>query len=75
VVGNGVTVSGRSPDGLAEAIERGSLDANGAAAGWMLGVQWHPEETAAIDPLQQRLFDTVAAMANARGQAIEEMPR
>jgi putative glutamine amidotransferase len=25
---------------------------------WVLGVQWHPEDTAATDPTQQRLFDT-----------------
>jgi len=34
-VGDGLIVSGRARDGVAEAIER--------ADGWTLGVQWHPE--------------------------------
>ena len=25
---------------------------------WIVGAQWHPEDTAADDPAQQRLFDT-----------------
>jgi putative glutamine amidotransferase len=58
VVGGGVSISGRSRDGLAEAIERDSSD-----GGWMLGVQWHPEETAATDPAQQALFDTFVGLA------------
>ena len=29
----------------------------------MLGVQWHPEETAAEDPAQQRLFDALVHIA------------
>jgi putative glutamine amidotransferase len=67
-VGEGVDVSGRSPDGLVEAIERGILDMNAPDAGWMLGVQWHPEETAAEDPAQQRLFDALSLLARWRGQ-------
>ena len=33
----------------------------------MLGVQWHPEETAASDPAQQSLFDAVTLLARLRG--------
>jgi GrpB-like predicted nucleotidyltransferase (UPF0157 family) len=33
----------------------------------MLGVQWHPEETAGADPVQQSLFDALAQLARARG--------
>jgi GrpB-like predicted nucleotidyltransferase (UPF0157 family) len=33
----------------------------------MLGVQWHPEETAASDPAQQALFDGLALLAKWRG--------
>ena len=29
----------------------------------MVGVQWHPEDTAADDPDQQRLFDAFVAAA------------
>jgi putative glutamine amidotransferase len=66
-VGPGVTVSGRSPDGLVEAIERGKFDMNAADGGWMLGVQWHPEETAAGDAAQQSLFDALSQLARIRG--------
>jgi putative glutamine amidotransferase len=28
------------------------------AEGWVVAVQWHPEATAADDPIQQRLFES-----------------
>jgi putative glutamine amidotransferase len=31
------------------------------ADGWVVSVQWHPEVTAADDPIQQRLFDAFVA--------------
>lgn len=49
-VGDGLMATGRSADGLVEAIER-------EGDGWIVGVQWHPEDTAALDPAQQGLFD------------------
>ena len=30
---------------------------------WVVGVQWHPEDTAAADPVQQALFDAFVAAA------------
>jgi putative glutamine amidotransferase len=30
---------------------------------WVVGVQWHPEDTAADDPAQQGLFDAFVAAA------------
>jgi len=57
-LGPGVSASGWSDDGVVEAIERGP--------GWMLGVQWHPEETAGSDHAQQRLFDALIDRAKAR---------
>ena len=60
-VGTGLTVAGRSSDGLVEAIERDVTE-----AGWVVGVQWHPEETAATDPSQQALFDTLVRLAGDR---------
>lgn len=60
-VGAGFTVAGRSSDGLVEAIERDMTE-----AGWVVGVQWHPEETAASDPVQQALFDTLVRLAGDR---------
>ena len=50
-LGGGLSASGWADDGLVEAIER--------EGGWMLGVQWHPEDTAADDRAQQRLFDAL----------------
>jgi putative glutamine amidotransferase len=71
-VGAGLVVSGRSPDGLVEAIEVPVPDMNTTGVSeaeitWMLGVQWHPEETAATDPAQQSLFDAVTLLARHRG--------
>ena len=52
VLGAGLTLVAEADDGLAEAIE---ID----AAGWAVGVQWHPEDTAGTDPQQQALFDAL----------------
>lgn len=48
-VGERLTASGWSEDGLVEALE--------TEHGWIVGVQWHPEDTAERDPAQQGLFD------------------
>jgi putative glutamine amidotransferase len=53
-VAGGLVVTGRSPDGVAEALEM-------SRAGWLLAVQWHPERTAATDPRQQAIFNAFAA--------------
>jgi putative glutamine amidotransferase len=54
-VGDGLTPVGWSEDGLVEALEREDT--------WMIGVQWHPEDTAHEDPAQQSLFDSLADRA------------
>jgi putative glutamine amidotransferase len=56
-VGDGLRVVARAGDGIVEALE---LD---DPRGWLLAVQWHPEDTAATDPANQRLFDAVVAEA------------
>jgi putative glutamine amidotransferase len=66
-VGEGLAVTGRSQDGLVEAIERIVPDQQDERSAWMLGVQWHPEETASHDPVQQSLFDALALLARLRG--------
>lgn len=66
-IGDGLVVTGRSGDGLVEAIERAVPDPQDPTAPWMLGVQWHPEETAEGDPVQQALFDALALVARIRG--------
>ncbi len=61
-VGLGLRVSGRSDDGCIEALEPI------APHRFALAVQWHPEMTAANDPLQQALFDALVAAAGGRRQ-------
>ncbi|MBU3688790.1 MAG: peptidase C26 [Acidimicrobiales bacterium mtb01] len=51
-LGDGVTVVGRHADGIIEAVE---VDGHR----WVVGVQWHPEDSAAADSQQQSLFDTL----------------
>lgn len=62
-LGEGLRVVGRSPDGLIEALE---LDGSGM---WLLGVQWHPEDTAEHDPHQQALYDALVQQAADRVSA------
>ncbi len=45
-------------DGVIEAVE---LE---GSSGWYLGVQWHPEDTAAHDPVQAGLFGELVAQAS-----------
>jgi putative glutamine amidotransferase len=52
-VAPGLLVTGRSADGVVEALET-------STPGWVLGVQWHPERTAATDPWQQAIFNAFA---------------
>lgn len=54
-LGDGLRVVGRAHDKIVEAVE---LD-----GAFMLAVQWHPEDTAADDPAQQRLFDSLVRRA------------
>lgn len=44
-----------SDDGLIEAVE--------CERGWVLGLQWHAERTAAADPAQQAIFDALVEQA------------
>lgn len=57
-LGEGLEATGWSDDGLVEVVEH--------EEGWVVGVQWHPEVTAAIDPPNQRLFDALAREAVSR---------
>ena len=57
-LGAGLVPVGWAEDGLLEAVEM--------EAGWVLGLQWHAEATAAADPTQQALFDALVREAWAR---------
>jgi len=49
-LGEGVVPVAHDEHGLIEAVEY-------ADATWVVGVQWHPEDTTSIEPPQQALFD------------------
>ncbi|MGQ0824123.1 MAG: gamma-glutamyl-gamma-aminobutyrate hydrolase family protein [Actinomycetota bacterium] len=56
-LGDGLHVTARAGDGIVEGLE---LD-----GAFTLAVQWHPEDTAATDRVQQRLFDALVDTADA----------
>lgn len=52
-------VVARAADGTIEALELPGHP-------WLVAVQWHPEATAAEDPTQQRIFDSLVTAARER---------
>jgi putative glutamine amidotransferase len=59
-LGDGLRAIAHSQDGVIEAVESTASDRQ-----WFLGVQWHPEDTAATDIAQQAIFTgLVGAAAN-----------
>jgi putative glutamine amidotransferase len=68
LLGDGLRATGHSPDGLIESIE---LDVGATEdptlEPWIVGVQWHPEETAGADPIQRSLFDALVLVSRLRG--------
>jgi putative glutamine amidotransferase len=61
-IGDGFRAVAWSPDGLVEGIER--------ARGWTVGVLWHPESTAAADPVQHRLLRGFVEAASRRARTV-----
>ena len=59
-LGEGFRPVAWAPDGLVEGIER--------EEGWTVGVLWHPESTAAADPVQHRLLSAFVDVASRHGQ-------
>ncbi|HEX6969176.1 MAG TPA: gamma-glutamyl-gamma-aminobutyrate hydrolase family protein, partial [Micromonosporaceae bacterium] len=55
--GNGMRPVAHAADGTPEAFELPDH------AGWFLGVQWHPEDTAETDPAQAAVFAALVAAA------------
>lgn len=58
-IGEGLSVIATAADGIIEALTYENH-------WWILGVQWHPEKSAAEDVTQQRLFDAVVEAARQR---------
>lgn len=56
-LGEGLHPVARSADGVVEAVELAD------AGSWYLGVQWHPEDSAATDPDQAALFRALVTAA------------
>jgi putative glutamine amidotransferase len=54
-LGQGLAAVAWTEDGVVEGVE--------GEQGWVVGVQWHPERTAAQDPIQQGLFDAFVRAA------------
>ena len=52
VLGEDLVITGHSDDGVVEAVES-------TTSRWVVGVQWHPEDTAVEDPHQQGLFENL----------------
>ena len=63
LVGDGLTAVAWEEDGLIEAVEAGP-SALGGLSGFVLGVQWHPEQAA-----DQRLFSALVSVAAERAAA------
>ncbi|MBM7516042.1 gamma-glutamyl-gamma-aminobutyrate hydrolase family protein [Nocardioides nitrophenolicus] len=59
-LGAGLRAVAHAADGVIEAVELAG------AQGWYLGVQWHPEDTAATDPAQAGLFRALVEAARQR---------
>ncbi len=58
--GRGLEVIARAPDGVVEAVAGSDL------SHWVLGVQWHPEKSHAIDAFSRRIFDFFIAACISR---------
>jgi putative glutamine amidotransferase len=63
----GLVVNARAPDGLIEGVEGQDDD------GFLLGVQWHPEELVERMPEARRLFE--AFIASSASYQIDAVPR
>ena len=59
-LGDRLRATARASDGVVEAVELAGHD------GWYVGVQWHPEDTAAQDPAQAALFGAFVTAARDR---------
>ena len=62
-LGDGLRSVAQARDGVIEAVE---LE---GARSWYLGVQWHPEDTAAADPVQASLLSALVEAACVRRDA------
>jgi putative glutamine amidotransferase len=57
-LGDGVVPIAYDEHGMIEAVQY-------SGASWVLGLQWHPEDTTGVEPAQQRIFDEFVRRAAA----------
>ena len=57
-LGTGIMPVAYDDHGLVEAVQH-------TEASWIIGVQWHPEDTTSVEPAQQRIFDELIRRASA----------
>ena len=67
-LGEGLAAVAHAPDGVVEAVELAD------ARGWYLGVQWHPEDTAAADERQAAVFGALVEAARRRATLRSPVP-
>ena len=67
-LGDGLRATAYAEDGTIEAV---SLEGHG---GWYLGVQWHPEDTAASDAQQAGVFEAFIAAVREAGSVRRRAP-
>ena len=58
-LGRGMVAVATSEDGVIEAVDMPD------AAGWFVGLQWHPEDSADVNPAQAAIFEAFVAAAAA----------
>lgn len=61
LVGEGLRVVGRAPDGVVEALEHPTAE--------LIAVQWHPEDNAAVDERQHAIFQWLVDRARVRAES------
>ncbi len=65
VVGAGLVVTARAPDGIIEGLEASDHP-------FCIGVQWHPETMVESHPVMRRLFEGLAEAARARSETFAQ---
>ncbi|WP_244304544.1 gamma-glutamyl-gamma-aminobutyrate hydrolase family protein [Leucobacter viscericola] len=62
-VGMGLRVAGLAPDGVVEALEHETAE--------LIAIQWHPEDTAAVEPAQHAIFRWLVDRARVLAERME----
>ncbi|HYK91349.1 MAG TPA: gamma-glutamyl-gamma-aminobutyrate hydrolase family protein [Acidobacteriota bacterium] len=66
-IGSGLEVIARAPDAVVEAV------VGRDSSHWILGVQWHPEQSLACDGFSKRIFEKFIASCRSRRETHERL--